>query len=115
LQTLPAWGLIVDGELLALNTPAQFTEDKEYGFMPTPNARDYKGSPSKAWAGQFSLPREIGGVPHPEYAEELMLWPIGWTDLEPLAMDKCPLVSGSHGMSYPKAFADWLDSHGVIW
>ena len=97
LGTWPKWGMMQDGECWGVSTPAQFIGDTEYGFWPTPNARDYKGSPSAAWAGQFSLPREIGGVPHPEFAEELMLWPIGWTDLKPLAMGR---------------FQAWLTSHG---
>lgn len=33
----------------------------------------------------------------PCFTEWMMLWPIGWTDLEPLEMDK---------------FQAWLDSHG---
>ncbi len=31
-------------------------------LLPTPNARDYKGSPSEQWNGQASLPRSIGGL-----------------------------------------------------
>ena len=98
-ETWPKWGMMRDGECWEVNTPAQFIDDTEYGFLPTPNARDYKGSPSAAWAGQFSLPREIGGVPHPEFVEELMLWPIGWTDSKPLETDR---------------FQQWLDSHGKL-
>jgi hypothetical protein len=40
---------------------------------------------------------EIGGQLNPTWVEWLMGWPIGWTDLKPLEMDK---------------FALWLNSHG---
>jgi hypothetical protein len=29
---------------------------------------------------------------HPESAEWMMLWPVGWTDLKPLGTDKSPSV-----------------------
>ena len=38
-----------------------------------------------------------GGQLNPDWVEWLMGWPIGWTDLKPLATDK---------------FQQWLDSHG---
>lgn len=41
----------------------------------------------------------LGGKPNPEYAEWLMGWPIGWTDLKPLAMDKFRVWLRSHGIS----------------
>ena len=40
----------------------------------------------------------MGGQLNPEWVEWLMGWPLGWTDLKPLATDK---------------FQRWLDSHGV--
>jgi hypothetical protein len=36
---------------------------------------------------------------NPPWVEWLMGWPIGWTDLKPLGMDKCQLVRHSHGVS----------------
>jgi len=33
------------------------TLEESVSMMPTPNSRDWKGSPSKAWSGQASLPR----------------------------------------------------------
>ena len=38
------------------------------------------------------------GWANPEFWELMMAWPIGWTDLKPLATDK---------------FRRWLRSHGV--
>ena len=56
--------------------------------MRAPNARDWKGMSAKSWRERKhgdttpTLPDQIGGTPHPEYVEELMGFPIGWTDLE---------------------------------
>ena len=41
---------------------------------------------------------EAGGQLNPDWVEWLMGWPIGWTDLKPLGMDK---------------FQQWLHLHGV--
>jgi hypothetical protein len=43
---------------------------------------------SKSWRmrpdkGYVNLPDVIGGVPHPEYLEQLMGYPPGWTESEP--------------------------------
>ena len=41
---------------------------------------------------------EAGGQLNPDWVEWLMGWPVGWTDLKPLGMDK---------------FQQWLHLHGV--
>ncbi len=73
-------------------------------YWNTPMARDYKGHTNnpknRGFAG--TLPDQVkeiegGGQLNPEWVEWLMGWPVGWTDLKPLAMDK---------------FQVWLDSHG---
>ena len=38
-----------------------------------------------------------GGKLNPSWVEWLMAWPIGWTDLEPLEMDKYQQWQRSHG------------------
>jgi hypothetical protein len=43
-----------------------------------------------------------GGHLNPEWAEWLMGWPIGWTDLKPLAMDKFHEWQQQHFMSLPR-------------
>ena len=40
---------------------------------------------------------ESGGSLNPTWAEWLMGWPLGWTDLKPLAMDKFRQWQRSHG------------------
>jgi hypothetical protein len=56
----------------------------------TPTATS--GIPSAGWRSGPITPREvakaIGGKLNPQWVEWLMGWPIGWTDLEPLAMVK---------------------------
>ena len=40
-----------------------------------------------------------GGKLNPEWVEWLMGWPLGWTDLKPLEMDKFPFVQQPLGES----------------
>tara|TARA_R110002095_G_scaffold165188_3_gene143396 strand:+ start:2306 stop:2917 length:612 start_codon:yes stop_codon:yes gene_type:complete len=60
--------------------------------VPTPCARDWKGMSSKKWRERTgkkkfaTLPDKIGGTPHPEYVEQLMGFPIGWSELKPAEM-----------------------------
>ena len=70
--------------------------------IPTASANDWKGSARGGQRrGQLTDPDmgviEAGGQLNPDWVEWLMGWPIGWTDLKPLATDK---------------FQQWLDSHG---
>jgi hypothetical protein len=52
-------------------------------LLPTPQARDFKGKSQRAEYGdEGCLPNVLGGVPHPDYVECLMGFPIGWTDLD---------------------------------
>ena len=46
---------------------------------------------------QVRLADQVGGKLNPTWVEWLMGWPLGWTDLKPLATDK---------------FQRWLDAHG---
>lgn len=61
------------------------------GTFPTPTARDWRsGKASEATHAKNSRPlsEQIGGKLNPRWVEWLMNWPIGWTSLEPSAMDK---------------------------
>ena len=78
--------------------------------FPTPNAQDHKAGMSNApGRQQSSLPRTIaielgttqkesGGL-NPMWVEWLMGWPLGWTDLKPLEMDKSLSVQQQPGES----------------
>jgi hypothetical protein len=74
-------------------------------FWPTPCATDYKGSgkngelrdrldyavergATKSNDYSLEVNLEAGGHLNPMWVEWLMGWPLGWTDLKPLAMDR---------------------------
>jgi hypothetical protein len=102
LEIFPRWGMTQNGELYQLPIPAHLIYEKEYGSMPyfTPTARDYKGmsgSGLRKRHGAFhNLADCLGGVPNPTFSEWLMGWPLGWTDLKPLEMDKFQLWPQQH-------------------
>ena len=116
--TLPKWGMMLDGVLLEpTSLPRIYV--KESGFWPTPVKSDAFAalSPLSLIRKEMGLRRpsgaEIGGslkwfrksvenwsldgVLFPTLHELLMIWPIGWTDCRPLAMDR---------------FQSWLLLHG---
>ncbi len=110
LQILPKWGMIQNGELYPLKILEPLIEDNEFGYcaenFPTPCCFDFtniqkhrKGTNLKNGIGRHStsLPQVLGGSVNPNWSEWLMGWPIGWTDLKPLGMDK---------------YQEWLDLHG---
>jgi hypothetical protein len=69
-------------------TPRPHDNEQTAGkYMPTQNQKDLASEVARD-----------GGQLNPDWVEWLMGWPIGWTDLKPLAMDK---------------FRQWLDSHGI--
>jgi len=68
----------------------------------TPLSRDWRsGKASQATLNKNSRPlsEQIGGSLNPTWVEWLMGWPLGWTDLKPLAMDKSHCVQQQPGES----------------
>jgi len=66
----------------------------------TPQARDYRTGATGRWEDPErtrNLNDQVGGQLNPTWVEWLMGWPLGWTDLKPLEMDR---------------FQQWLRSHG---
>ena len=59
-------------------------------LWPTPTRRDYKSRTGTQDRPGHSPPLSnvIGGTLNPTWVEWLMGWPLGWTDLKPLEMDK---------------------------
>jgi hypothetical protein len=58
--------------------------------VPTPAARDWRSGKGRKDNGHTpQLPEVVGGQLNPTWVEWLMAWPIGWTDCEPLATDRC--------------------------
>lgn len=72
---------------------------------PTPTARDYFPAHKPEYIaakkaqghGMSNLNDAVGGRLNPTWVEWLMGWPIGWTALQPLAMDR---------------FREWQQQHG---
>jgi len=133
LETWPQWGLMRNGECWEQRTLEQTIRGTESGLLeriPTPQARDWKGSSGRSMKGlEHDLPTHaknwptpqasdnrdrgnmsnpsiqrrvaigkqimlsqsvdpISGQLNPTWVEWLMGWPLGWTDLKPLEMDK---------------------------
>jgi hypothetical protein len=65
--------------------------------LPTPRAFMHKDS--KTDRGKSNLGEVVGGQLNPTWVEWLMGWPLGWTDLKPLAMDKFQQWRCLHGKS----------------
>ncbi len=80
---------------------ARITEAFHRRRMPTPNAvQGHCNGRLDEWGDKDNPFRgmDIGRLPlNPCFVEQMMNWPIGWTDLQPLATDK---------------FRQWLASHG---
>ena len=68
-------------------------------MWPTPTAHNAKetNAPSESERNTPILAAQVGGQLNPMWIEWLMGWPLGWTDLKPLAMDKYPSVQQQHG------------------
>ena len=66
----------------------------------TPQARDFRSGSTDRWDNpdrSRNLNDQIGGQLNPTWVEWLMGWPLGWTDLKPLGMDKFQAWRRSHG------------------
>jgi hypothetical protein len=59
-------------------------------MFPTPTAHNAKecNSPSEKNRNTPTLATHAGGKLNPMWVEWLMGWPLAWTDLKPLEMDK---------------------------
>jgi hypothetical protein len=106
----PRWGMMLGGECWELATSVRPTKEIGCGSWPTPVRSDFNlRRQSKGWKGndlvsQVSIRHFnnalIGLDADP--VEKLMGWPIGWTDLKPLATDKFHKWLRSHSPSSQK-------------
>jgi hypothetical protein len=90
LVTLPRWGMTVDGLLWEQPTLEPNTKETECGLWPTPTTPSGGGNCGGSGAYKNAL-KNGTYIPHsinPNLYEWLMGWPLGWTDLKPLEMDK---------------------------
>jgi hypothetical protein len=108
LAIFPRWGMMHDGELWELAMLGEFIKENEFGFLPTVLKSDQTGTGKKRFIGNLGnrYGKAIEGLRtslndpqylHPDFAEWMMGWPIEWTGLGPLEMDK---------------FQQWLQQHG---
>jgi hypothetical protein len=118
LETWPQWGLMRDGECWEQRMLEQTIRGTESGLLeqtwPTPDANCGQRGTQPNWTpkrksghqAQYSInqavrdsEQNIGGKLNPMWVEWLMGWPLGWTDLKPLEMDKFPYVPQQLGES----------------
>jgi hypothetical protein len=108
LETWPNWGTMQNGVCWEQIPLVLFIEEKEFGYLPTPTASDqYNGNKigiskknkriirtSQTTGTEFGAKLTDfyvlinGRNLHPRFAEWMMNWPLEWTDLKPLEMDK---------------------------
>jgi hypothetical protein len=102
-----------DGVSYQRQTLVRPTSETESGLrLPTPLASDHKKlTRNKEYHlnRHYDLPNKIvqlghppskngaWGFYHPILSESMMGWPLGWTDLKPLEMDKYLLWRQQHG------------------
>jgi hypothetical protein len=112
-ETWPQWGLMRDGECWEQTQLGLVTIEKEYGYWPTPTATDWKATGKLETLKRQGDKNGAGHQNRPQYQyarkynmkmplaaqEILMKWPLGWTDLKPLEMDKSPYVQQPLGES----------------
>jgi hypothetical protein len=111
LETWPQWGLMRDGECWEQEMLEEFISESEFGLqLPTTGANEGKGSSKKRYrnsphfrgAKTSEALRICETDPiylNPLFAELIMMWPLGWTDLKPLETDKSHCVPQPHGES----------------
>lgn len=73
-------------------------------MFPTPTTQDASnnGGPSQMERNSLPLNAVAGGALNPMWVEWLMGWPLGWTDLRPLEMDRFRQWCASHGRRWPE-------------
>ena len=97
LQTLPRSGMTRDGLLWEQPTLALRIKETEFGLLPTPKAQDSRHASSRHLGNDKHWESNLGEVfvaatnskkMPPNFCEAMMGWPLEWTDLKPLEMDK---------------------------
>lgn len=99
--TLPKWGMAANGFVFQHRTAERPMKETGCGLWPTAKATIRGDCPSERLRRTPDLPSAIkmrplpdGSEPlqdgqlNPQWVEWFMGWPIGWTELKPLAMDK---------------------------
>jgi hypothetical protein len=104
-DSLPKSGTMLNGELLDAEALEQPMTAKERGcWLGTPTATMSIRS-KKFLEGSDRLPTPaevVGGKPNPVWIEAVMGWPLHWTEITPLEMDKFQQWCERHGTSCAK-------------
>lgn len=105
-----------DGECSEVTPLVRPSTESESGFWQTPTTRDAKGQSGKGNRikrgknGRLHVanlcdqivdcgrPDLVRSIP---FRYSLMGWPMGWTDCQPLAMDRFQLWQRQHGVCSP--------------
>ena len=107
---LPRWGTLQNGGVYQAATAGPFTSVTDFGYsLPTIVKAEYKGTSKKRYKGSphFRGAKMSEGLRtcetdpaflNPSFAEIVMGWPLGWTELEPLATGR---------------FREWQQRHSV--
>lgn len=100
-KTWPVSGMMLRGECYPLKTVEPITNENECGLLPTPTSHNAKegGYPAEGTRNTPTLGWVLGGKINPQFTEWMMGWPIGWTDLKPLEMDKFQSWQQQHSIS----------------
>ena len=87
----PRAGMTRNGIAYRLPTLVPGTNGTEFGYLPTLTKSDAKGSPRNRWNGNDKSHGNLCEAlrdgpddpiyPHPDFAEQLMGFPAGWTEL----------------------------------
>ena len=107
LETWPKWGMMQNGECFHPECLERIIPENVSSFLPTPVASESKDGMSKAgrlaelykgdrvarclgksWTERSLMDYNTRICPNPSWQEWRMMWPIGWTELKPLGMDK---------------------------
>jgi len=112
LVTLPKWGMAASGFVYQHQTAVRPMKGIASGLWPTAKATIRGDCPSERKRRTPDLPAAIkmrplpdGSLPpqagqlNPQWVEWFMGWPIGWTELKPLEMDK---------------FREWQQQHSLF-
>jgi len=115
LAIFPRWGMMRDGGYFPDTTSRVARKyARDCSYLPACTATEWKAESFtteqmlkvviNGHANRLAYPLKCSGYPmgaFPRLMEWIMAWPIGWTKLEPLAMDKFRPWLNSHGKSSP--------------
>jgi len=111
-ETWPKAGIIQDGVCWEAKIVEESIRETGHGFsLFTPTSTDYKRNnlSTPMWERRMKQRKSPGTLPEqlawmgfkgmlaPTLPEKMMRWPIGWTDLRPLEMDKMQSWLQQHG------------------